>query len=477
MSTIIAVVDAREILDSRGNPTDRGRRRPRRRLGRPGRGAVGRLDRRPRGGRAARRRQGPLRRQGRPARPSRNVIDTIAPGARRPRRGRPGGHRRSCCSSSTGRRTRANLGANAILGVSLACAHAAAAVARPAALSLPRRRRRADPARPVVQHPQRRQARPGLDRLPGVHGHAGRRSTTFSRGAPGRRRDLRRAAGHPPRRRPRDRPGRRGRLRAVAAARTRPRSRSSCGRSRRPATGRARTSRSRSTRRRARSSSRGPASPAWPATLPARHARSRTLDSGELIDLWARLGRPLPDRLARGRPGRGRLGRLARADGARSATASSWSATTSSSPTRAFIARGIDGARGERGAHQAQPDRHADRDDRGDRPRPARRLDGHRQPPVGRDRGHDDRRPRRRDGHRPDQDRRAVALASGSPSTTGCSGSRASSAMPAAIWAGRRSAWRTGDRGGTSACCVGTASRPGASSMTRFVDRGAIVAA
>ena len=57
-----------------------------------------------------------------------------------------------------------------------------------------------------------------------------------------------------------------------------------------------------------------------------------------------------------------------------------------------------------------------------------RRLDRGRVAPLRRDRGHDDRRPRRRDGHRPDQDRRAVALASGSPSTTGCSGSRASSA-------------------------------------------------
>ncbi len=58
MNTLIEVVDAREILDSRGNPTvevdvvlaD----------GSVGRAAVpvGRLDRRPRGGRAARRRQG-----------------------------------------------------------------------------------------------------------------------------------------------------------------------------------------------------------------------------------------------------------------------------------------------------------------------------------------------------------------------------------------------------------------------------------
>ena len=64
--TVIELIDAHEILDSRGNPTvevvvvaRRRRRRPRRR-------ALGRLDGRPRGGRAARRRQGALRRQGRP---------------------------------------------------------------------------------------------------------------------------------------------------------------------------------------------------------------------------------------------------------------------------------------------------------------------------------------------------------------------------------------------------------------------------
>ncbi len=37
----------------------------------------------------------------------------------------------------------------------------------------------------------------------------------------------------------------------------------------------------------------------------------RTLDSGELIDLWADMDRQVPDRVARGRPGRGRLGGLA----------------------------------------------------------------------------------------------------------------------------------------------------------------------
>ena len=57
---------------------------------------------------------------------------------------------------------------------------------------------------------------------------------------------------------------------------------------------------------------------------------SRTLDSGELIDLWADWVDRYPDRLDRGRPGRGRLGRLGRAHPRASATGSSSSATTCS---------------------------------------------------------------------------------------------------------------------------------------------------
>ena len=49
----------------------------------------------------------------------------------------------------------------------------------------------------------------------------------------------------------------------------------------------------------------------------------------------------LPDRLARGRPGRGRLGRLDASSTRASATRSSSWATTSSSPTRTFITRAI----------------------------------------------------------------------------------------------------------------------------------------
>ncbi len=51
--TGIAAVDAHEILDSRGNPTLEASRRPRVGGGRPRGGAIGRVDRRARGGRVA----------------------------------------------------------------------------------------------------------------------------------------------------------------------------------------------------------------------------------------------------------------------------------------------------------------------------------------------------------------------------------------------------------------------------------------
>jgi len=58
---------------------------------------------------------------------------------------------------------------------------------------------------------------------------------------------------------------------------------------------------------------------------------------------------------------------------------------------------------------EGQPDRHADRDDRRRAARPPFRLHLDRQPSQRRDRGRDDRRPRRRAFHRPDQDRLGVA--------------------------------------------------------------------
>ena len=67
------------------------------------------------------------------------------------------------------------LGANAILGVSLAVAKAAAADQGTAALSLSRRRQRRSAAGADDEHHQRRRARRQPDRHPGIHDHAGRR--------------------------------------------------------------------------------------------------------------------------------------------------------------------------------------------------------------------------------------------------------------------------------------------------------------
>ena len=87
----------------------------------------------------------------------------------------------------------------------------------------------------------------------------------------------------------------------------------------------------------------------------------------------------------------------------------------------------------ERRPDQAQPDRDADRDDRRDRARAACRLVRDRVPPLGRDRGHDDQRPRGRDGHRARSRPAPRRAPSGSPSTTACCGSPTSSATRRAI--------------------------------------------
>ena len=83
--------------------------------------------------------------------------------------------------AADGTPNKGKLGANAILGVSLAAAKAAAAGARAAALPLHRRGQRPRPARADGQHHQRRQARRQQDRLPGIHGHAHRRQDASPR--------------------------------------------------------------------------------------------------------------------------------------------------------------------------------------------------------------------------------------------------------------------------------------------------------
>ena len=69
--------------------------------------------------------------------------------------------------------------------------------------------------------------------------------------------------------------------------------------------------------------------------------------------------------------------------------------------------------RGQLDPGQGEPDRHPDRDPGGHRDGPRGGLHGGHVPPLRRDRGHHDRRPGRGHRLRPDQDRRAVALGSG----------------------------------------------------------------
>ena len=170
MTTIIDVT-ARQILDSRGNPTvevevelESRRRRPRRR-------ALRRLHRRARGRGAARRRQEELPRQGRAqGRRQRQqpiaeeIVGIDATDQRRLDR---------MLIELDGTPNKAKLGANAILGVSLAVRQAAARRSNcrstgTSAAPTPHAAGAHD------EHPQRRQARRQQRRLPGVHDHAGR---------------------------------------------------------------------------------------------------------------------------------------------------------------------------------------------------------------------------------------------------------------------------------------------------------------
>ena len=83
--------------------------------------------------------------------------------------------------------------------------------------------------------------------------------------------------------------------------------------------------------------------------------------------------------------------------------------------------------RGQRHAHQGEPDRHADRDaDAVDMAQDAPAATNVISPPLGRDRGHDDRRPRGRVARRARSRPARPAGATASPSTTACCASRRS---------------------------------------------------
>ena len=172
---LIEGVHAREVLDSRGNPTVAVSGRDQFWRRRRSDGAVGRVDRRARSGRVARRRSETLRRQRRAqGRCARSTTCSA-------RRSKGSTRRRSArstrrCIELDGTPNKANLGANAVLGVSLAVARAAAA-----SLSLPLFRYLGGPSAatlpvPMMNVDQRRQARRGRAAVSRVHDRAARRA-------------------------------------------------------------------------------------------------------------------------------------------------------------------------------------------------------------------------------------------------------------------------------------------------------------
>ena len=194
MSFSVEAIHAREILDSRGNPT----------LevevllsgGASGKAGVpvGGLDGDARGARAARRRQEALRGQGR------------AQGRRQRRRGdRRGAHGRRRARSGADRPHPDRARRHAEQGPAGSERHAGRLARggaggrrglRPPALPLPGRRRRDHPARSAHERHQRRSARRQPAGPPGVHDLPGRLPDVRRRAAR-RRRGLPRAQGHP----------------------------------------------------------------------------------------------------------------------------------------------------------------------------------------------------------------------------------------------------------------------------------------
>ena len=171
----IEYVHARQILDSRGNPTVEVDVAPAAARVRPGGGPVRRLDGRARGRRAARRRHGRYGGKG-VLNAVEHVNDEIAVGGHGPRRRRPGGARSRALIALDGTDDKSRLGANAILGVSLAAARAAGGRRRPAAVvATSAARQPAAAADADAQRPQRRRARRQPGRLSGVHDRARRR--------------------------------------------------------------------------------------------------------------------------------------------------------------------------------------------------------------------------------------------------------------------------------------------------------------
>ena len=443
-------------------PDRRGRCRARRRLGRAGGRAVRRVDRRPRGGRAARRRQGPLRRQGRADGGRATSTTTIAPAAARAGRRRPGRHRRAAASSSTARPNKGKLGANAHPRRLAGVRPRRRRVVRPAALPLPRRRRRRGRCRSRCSTSSTAASTPRT--------RPTSRSSWSCRSASTRSREA---------------------LRAGAEIFARAARRSSTTRASRPA--RATRAASRPVAAVQRGRGRGHPRGHRAGRLPARRGRRHRARPGRRPscrggqrrrrrDDPLRPGQGGPDaRLAArwstcGPTGPARYPIVSIEDGLAEDDWAGWQLLTERlgdtvqlvgddlfvTNTERHRARRSRAGAANSDPDQAQPDRHADRDARGDRAGPRRRL-------VARSSRTAPARPRTRpsptSSWRPAPARSRPArrrAPSASPSTTGCCASRGS--------------WRRTGRRATRRSAAGALSR-GRALVSRFVDRGAITAA
>ncbi len=184
--------------------------------------------------------------------------------------------------AADGTDNKSKLGANAILGVSLAVGKGRRRLRRPSAVPLPRRAERAHPPGAAHEHHQRRRARRHRPRHPGVHGAADRRRE-LRRGPALGHRGLPRAQGRAEEGRPEHRTRRRGRIRPRPAGRPR-RSRLHRRRpSRSPASSPARTSRSAST------------SPPPSSSTTGKYAFEKSSYTGEtLTEFWVDLVKDYP---------------------------------------------------------------------------------------------------------------------------------------------------------------------------------------
>ncbi len=173
MSAIVDVI-AREILDSRGNPTDRSRCRPRIRRVRPRGRAVGRVHRLEGGDRIARRRRRALLRQGRAARRREREHRDLR-GDPRPRRERAGVHRQD---DDRARRQRQQVAAWRQCAPRRLLRRRQGRGRRivAAALPLSRRGRGNATAGAADERHQRRRPRQQQDRPAGIHAGAARRA-------------------------------------------------------------------------------------------------------------------------------------------------------------------------------------------------------------------------------------------------------------------------------------------------------------